>query len=414
VIAAAMLGASLVTVVPGTAAAGADPLGSERAQAAALAQKISSEQAQVESLSNQYDGAELHLTQVRAQVETARSHLAAATARAAQIRAQVTHEAVKEYTSGGFQPRVTQMASTNIDPLVAQSYFQMATGDQTDALDQYRSAERALADQQQSLARAEKVAAGAADALAGRRQAVTAAQAQAQGTLSGVNGQIATLVAQAQAQAEAKQKAAELAAYHAQVAAQQRAGALAVAAAAQNAANSSSGLQAVKPATTAAPAPVVTPFATSPATAAPGTVAPVNSAPVNSAPSAPAPPAPVSIPSRGGGASTAVSVALAQVGKPYQWGAAGPDSFDCSGLVMYAYAAAGVSLPHYTGSQWADTTQIPLADAQPGDLIFFNGLQHVGIYLGGGSMVDAPHTGADVRVESIFGFGSIDGATRVG
>ncbi|HLI25052.1 MAG TPA: NlpC/P60 family protein, partial [Acidimicrobiales bacterium] len=109
----------------------------------------------------------------------------------------------------------------------------------------------------------------------------------------------------------------------------------------------------------------------------------------------------------------AVSVALQQVGKPYQWGAAGPNSFDCSGLVMYAYAAAGVSLPHYTVAQWDDTTQIPLADAEPGDLIFFNGLQHVGIYLGNGQMVDAPHTGAFVRVESIFGFGSIDGATRV-
>jgi cell wall-associated NlpC family hydrolase len=106
-------------------------------------------------------------------------------------------------------------------------------------------------------------------------------------------------------------------------------------------------------------------------------------------------------------------VALAQVGKPYQWGAEGPNSFDCSGLVAYAYAAAGISLEHYTGAQWAETTQIPLADAQAGDLIFFNGLGHVGIYLGNGMMVDAPHTGANVQVESIFGFGSIDGATRV-
>jgi cell wall-associated NlpC family hydrolase len=108
-----------------------------------------------------------------------------------------------------------------------------------------------------------------------------------------------------------------------------------------------------------------------------------------------------------------VSVALAQQGKPYQYGAAGPGSFDCSGLVAFAYAAAGIHLAHYTGAQWAETTQIPLSSAQPGDLIFFNGLGHVGIYLGNGQMVDAPHTGAVVRVESIFGFGSIDGATRV-
>jgi len=123
---------------------------------------------------------------------------------------------------------------------------------------------------------------------------------------------------------------------------------------------------------------------------------------------------PAPVPSSGAAAAEGVSVALSQVGSPYQWGAAGPGSFDCSGLVMYAYEAAGISLPHYTGDQWADTTQVPLASAEPGDLIFFNGLDHVGIYLGGGMMVDAPHTGAFVRVESIFGFGSIDGATRVG
>ena len=398
-----MLGASLVAIGPGAEFASADPISSERARAAALAQEIAAEQAQVESLSNQFDGAEYPLTQVQAQVATARRDLATATVTADKIRAAVTREAVKEYTSGGFLPQMGQLSSASVDPLIAESYFQMATGNQADALDQYRSAERTLADKQQSLDRSEKAAAGAVNAMVGRRQAVMAAQYQAQATLNGVNGQIATLVAQAQAQAQARQVAAEQAAYQAQVAAQQRAHALAAAAAAQASANASSGLQAPQ---APAAAPLAIPLVSPATTSGPGNSGPGNSAPLS--------PVLSPVPPSSGAASTAVSVALAQVGKPYQWGAAGPDSFDCSGLVTYAYAAAGISLPHYTGAQWADTTQIPLADAQPGDLIFFNGLSHVGIYLGGGSMVDAPHTGAFVRVESIFGFGSIDGATRVG
>ena len=109
----------------------------------------------------------------------------------------------------------------------------------------------------------------------------------------------------------------------------------------------------------------------------------------------------------------AVSIAERYLGVPYVWGGASPSGFDCSGLVMYVYAQLGISLPHYTVSQWNVTQPISVSQAQPGDLIFFNGLSHVGIYLGGGQMVDAPHTGSVVRVESIYGFGSIDGARRV-
>jgi cell wall-associated NlpC family hydrolase len=123
-------------------------------------------------------------------------------------------------------------------------------------------------------------------------------------------------------------------------------------------------------------------------------------------------PPPVAVPS-GGGHAAAAQIALRYLGVPYVWGGSSPSGFDCSGLVMYVYAQLGVSLAHYTGAQWSETEPIPLSAAEPGDLIFFNGLSHVGIYLGNGQMVDAPHTGSVVRVESIYGFGSIDGARRV-
>ncbi len=124
----------------------------------------------------------------------------------------------------------------------------------------------------------------------------------------------------------------------------------------------------------------------------------------------PPPPAPSG---SGAGHPDAAQIALRYLGVPYVWGGASPGGFDCSGLVMYVYAQLGISLPHYTVAQWSATEPVSLSAAQPGDLIFFDGESHVGIYLGNGQMVDAPHTGSVVRVESIYGFGSIDGARRV-
>jgi cell wall-associated NlpC family hydrolase len=103
-----------------------------------------------------------------------------------------------------------------------------------------------------------------------------------------------------------------------------------------------------------------------------------------------------------GGAAAAIAEAKRQLGKPYVWGAAGPDSFDCSGLTMWAWRAGGVSLPHYTGSQYAATTHIPLSAIQPGDLIFYNGMEHVGLYIGGGQIIHAPHSGDVVKISDLY------------
>jgi peptidoglycan DL-endopeptidase CwlO len=100
-----------------------------------------------------------------------------------------------------------------------------------------------------------------------------------------------------------------------------------------------------------------------------------------------------------GGARVAVEWAYRELGKPYVWGAAGPDSFDCSGLTQYVWGKAGVYLDHYTGSQWNEGQHVSQSQLQPGDLVFFGSdLHHVGIYVGNGNMIEAPHSGADVRV----------------
>ncbi|MFD7887768.1 NlpC/P60 family protein [Streptomyces albidoflavus] len=102
-------------------------------------------------------------------------------------------------------------------------------------------------------------------------------------------------------------------------------------------------------------------------------------------------------------AEKVIAFARAQMGKPYVWGAAGPDSFDCSGLTQAAWKTAGVSLPRTTWDQVGVGQKVSVDNAQPGDLVFFyDDISHVGIYIGGGEMIHAPKPGADVRVESIY------------
>ncbi len=96
-----------------------------------------------------------------------------------------------------------------------------------------------------------------------------------------------------------------------------------------------------------------------------------------------------------------VNAARAQMGKPYVYGAAGPGSFDCSGLTMYAHRAAGISLPRTAGGQQAGGRAIAKSAAQPGDVVAIGGY-HVGIYVGGGQMIDAPKSGDHVRQRAIW------------
>jgi peptidoglycan DL-endopeptidase CwlO len=114
--------------------------------------------------------------------------------------------------------------------------------------------------------------------------------------------------------------------------------------------------------------------------------------------------------------SGVVGIAMQYLGVPYVWGGAGPGGFDCSGLVMYVYSQVGVSLPHYTGAQWQMGVPVAESDLQPGDLVFFDGLGHVGIYIGGGEFIHAPHTGDVVRIDSLsegWYAATYDGARRI-
>ena len=102
--------------------------------------------------------------------------------------------------------------------------------------------------------------------------------------------------------------------------------------------------------------------------------------------------------------SSVVAIAERYLGVPYRWGGASPSGFDCSGLVMYVFGQVGVSLPHSSYAQYGMGTPVSRDQLQPGDLVFFDGLGHVGIYVGGGNFIHAPHTGDVVKISSMTGW----------
>jgi cell wall-associated NlpC family hydrolase len=143
----------------------------------------------------------------------------------------------------------------------------------------------------------------------------------------------------------------------------------------------------------AAPAPVLA-APVGPSTATPSPAQPA-------APASPAAPTAALPPGRG----SVVSIAMRYLGTPYRWGGASPSTgFDCSGFVMYVFSQVGVSLPHSSYSQYGMGMPVARSQLQPGDLVFFDGLGHVGIYIGGNQFIHSPHTGDVVKISAMTGW----------
>jgi cell wall-associated NlpC family hydrolase len=134
--------------------------------------------------------------------------------------------------------------------------------------------------------------------------------------------------------------------------------------------------------------------------AAPQPLIPELAAADTSSSAAPAPVTPAPAAKYGG----VVGIAMQYLGVPYVWGGASPSGFDCSGFIMYVFAQVGVSLPHNAAAQYGHGTPVDRSQLQPGDLVFFNGLGHAGIYVGGGSFIHSPHTGDVVKISSMSGW----------
>ena len=242
--------------------------------------------------------------------------------------------------------------------------------------------------------------------LSQRRAQIEAQLAKRQRLLASVQGEVqqlkaqeaarqAKLIAEAKARLAAEQAAAVArarAAAKAQAQAEARAEAKAAAAAAAAARAKA------KAATTTTTSSTTTTAATTSTTTAPTTTDPTTTTNPNDLPPS------VNLVTAPGHPQAA-SIAMQYLGVPYVWGGASPSTgFDCSGLVMYVYAQLGITLPHFAAAQYGMGVAVPRNQLEPGDLVFFDNLNHVGISLGGNLFIDAPHTGDVVKISTITGW----------
>jgi cell wall-associated NlpC family hydrolase len=376
---AAALGATTV-MVSIAAPASADQISDAKAQAAAITAKLNAAQAQIAALSGQVNEADFKLSQLQGQISASQAQMAKDQHTVAVDMSQLQVQAIADYTSAGTSNTATQLFTSNVNTSgIRSEYSSIATGNVTSTIDHLHTAQTQLASTQASLEQQKSQASAARNSLQGAESQASALANQDQATLTSVNANIQALVAQQQAAQAAAAQAAAQAAFNQKVQAAQAAQAARAAQAAQSSTGSGNG-------------------------GSTGSSGGGSSDPTG--PSGPVPPV-------SSAAAVAVQAAESQVGVPYVWGGDSPSTgFDCSGLVMWAYAQAGISLPHYSGAQYDDTTHIPLADIEPGDLLFYGpgGSEHVAMYVGGGSMVEAPYTGADVHITGV----RTDGLAGVG
>jgi len=374
-LAALVLVAALVPIVSGGRANG-DPIDDKRAEAKALQDQIDANGTQLDALSERYNGAQYRFEQAQAAAADAQQKYDAAEAEVARLSDLVKQRAAALYRAVGQGAPVDLDVSSASRLISSSKYSKSAAQHDVDLVKQLRSAQRVLQDQKAAAEQAEADAQDEQAQIGKAQAAVEAANDRQQQLLSQVNGEIAQLVAEE----EARKEAAALAE------AQQRF----TEAAAANAAAAAA----------AAPAPTAPKSGSAPSsgkTSGGGGAAPSANVPVN-----------------GGGAAAAIAYARAQLGKPYCYAGSGPGCFDCSGLTMRAWGAAGVSMPHYSGAQYSMFPHVPLSAMLPGDLVFWGpgGSQHVGLYIGGGQMIAAPHTGDVVKIQAVWG--SPVGAARPG
>jgi len=350
------------TVVLATRPASGDSIASARAQAVAIEVKLQAAQNAMSALGQEYDAASARLSQIDTSIASTTAAIASDQRQVSSDRTRLSKAAIANYVSDGTAGGTNSIFSGNEDTNgAATEYNDIADGNINLAMDNLHTAETTLTAQQSQLQTQQGQA----------RQAVATEQAAVeqnnqeiqdqQAALAQENGQINALIAQQQQeqeQAAQAQAAARIAS--AQAAARQQA--TYTSASADN----------------------------------------------NAAPP----------PTAAGGAG-AVQAAESQLGVPYVWGGESPmgsadPGFDCSGLTAWSWGQVGVGLAHYSGAQMSDSTPVPLADLQPGDLLFYGpgGSEHVAMYVGGGTMIEAPETGEAVHLTALRLGGDFVGAGR--
>jgi cell wall-associated NlpC family hydrolase len=346
------LGAGIATTEPAAVEA-------KRAEVARIQQELASIDAQVGAAAEAYNGAVYELGQVQDRIVENRKAIAETERNLVATREILAERLRNLYATP--EPSLAEVLITSGSISAAADKLDLLDRvGQQDALvvEGLRANRARLGELRQQLLDDEQTAENAVDAKQQQKEKVEGLLRQRQQVLDGVKGELAQLLKAEEERARREAAAAAL------VAQQREAAAVA--------ASGSSG----------------------------GSFAPSASV----TPSAPLP--------SGSGNAAAASVAMQYLGVPYVWGGASPSGFDCSGLASYAYAQIGKSVPHFTGAIYAGFPHVPSGQEQVGDLVFFNGLGHMGIYIGGGQFVHAPHTGDVVKVSNLSDRGDYIGAVR--
>jgi cell wall-associated NlpC family hydrolase len=343
----------LAAALAATPAVGDPTIASKQAEAQSVMNQVQQLDSSLERAVEAYNLATVKLNRVRANLKANHVQLQIAKQSLGRAQAALSARLVSLYTSDGRSDSLeVLLGASSLDDLV--NRFNTAnriSSQDSKVLGQVVRFDKQVKAQEIRLKHAKAEAAALVRERASERASIEGQLSARRALLSSIHGEIAHLRAQEAArQAELRRELA------ARIATQQQQGA---------------------------------------AAALSSTVSPVSSSSGGSAPVGPAPPATH---------SSVVAIAERYLGVPYVWGGASPNGFDCSGLVMYVFAQVGVSLPHSSYSQYGMGSPVSRDQLQPGDLVFFDGLGHEGIYVGGGSFIHAPHTGDVVKISSMTGW----------
>ena len=337
-------------------AASADPsIADKRAQAQGVLDQIHEIDSQLGHAAEAYNLATVKLDRIDVELTTNARHLVIARSSLASAQRHLSERLVSLYVNGDQASTVeVLLGAQSLDDLLNRLDAVERVSDQdARVLREVKSFKAEVRTRKQRLQTARKAQAGIVAERASQRRAIEGQLRERQAMLSSIKGQIAQLEA-----AEARRQAVLEAQARARL----------------TASTQRRRLQSLPTQSEAAVAPDA----------------------VSSTEEA-VPPAAVPAARYGG----VVGIAMQYLGVPYRWGGADPSGFDCSGFSMYVYAQVGVSLPHHAATQYGMGTPVSRDQLEPGDLVFFNGLGHMGIYIGGGSFIHAPHTGDVVKISSL-------------
>jgi cell wall-associated NlpC family hydrolase len=349
---------SLVVVAPAQGTTPQEQLAAKRAQAEHLNAQIQANYARADQLDEQLVQAKTAVADAQGKIDAAEAGIAQAEQNATNIRSKLGLRAATLYMGAGNNDPF-QINATDVRELGSRAkYTEAAAAQDSSLIDQLRVTEEQLGIQRADLQTQKHAAESKQHDFEKARKELDATTANQTQLLGSIKGQMATLVNQVNVERQRQEEAAARARFAAQQAAAQQAAAV----------NNGGG-----------------------GGGSGGAGITVD---------------PSTIPAPSAGAAAAVAYAYAQVGKPYIYAGTGPAGYDCSGLTMMAWAQGGVSMAHGSQAQYMAFPKVPISQLQPGDLVFFGDSgpsnHHVGIVVGPGTMIEAPHTGAFVRVTSYY------------